>query len=262
MSAAASGEAGAEVAAACPMSRLSATMPAMPRVLHDLACIDDRRPSPYCWRSKYALAHKGLEFETRPQGFLDIPGLYGGGHKTVPILDDGGRVIPDSWAIADYLDTTYPDRPRLFATPTERALCRFTEAWLFGALAPLLFPMIALDIHDHARPADRAYFRESREQRLGRSLEAAAAGREERLATVRASLSPLRLTLTVQGQRFVSGEQPGYADYIAAGFLLWVASVTTLPLFEHDDPVVAWFERVRDLHGELGRSAPMYAIAV
>lgn len=234
----------------------------MPRVLHDLACIDDRRPSPYCWRSKYALAHKGLEFEARPTGFGDIPRLYGGGHKTVPILDDDGRVVPDSWAIADYLDHAYPDRPPLFAGPNERALCRFTEAWLFGALTPLLVPMLALDIHDHARPEDRAYYRESREQRLGRSLEAAAAGREERLEAVRAALNPLRLTLTVQGQRFISGEHPGYADYIAAGFLMWAASVTTLPLFERDDPVVAWFERVRNLHGGLGRTAPMYAIAV
>ncbi|WAS95625.1 glutathione S-transferase N-terminal domain-containing protein [Nannocystis punicea] len=233
----------------------------MPRILHDLACLDDRRISPYCWRSKFALAHKGLEFEARPQGFLDIPRLYGGGHRTVPILDDDGHVVPDSWAIADYLDARYPDRPRLFEGPAERALCRFTEAWLFGAFVSELFPMVALDIHDHARPEDRAYFRENREQRLGRSLEAATEGREERLPDLRSRLQPLRITFAVQGQPFLSGEQAGYADYIAAGVLFWVASVTTLPLLERDDPVVEWFERMRDLHGGLGRTTPMYAIA-
>lgn len=233
----------------------------MPRILHDLACLDDRRLSPYCWRSKYALAHKGLEFEARPHGFLDIRQLYGGAHRTLPILDDDGRVVHDSWAIADFLDTHYPDRPPLFSGPAERALCRFTEAWLFGALAPLLLPMLALDIHDHAHPSDRAYFRDSREKRLGRSLEAAAAGREEQLSELRAALSPLRLTFTAQGQQFLSGDRAGYADYIAAGIFLWAASVTTLPLLERDDPVVAWFERMRDLHDGLGRTAPMYAIA-
>jgi glutathione S-transferase len=232
----------------------------MPRILHDLALIADRRPSTYCWRAKYALAHKGLAFETKPQGFLEIPRLYGGGHETLPILEDDGRVIGDSWAIADYLDTTYPDRPPLFATSMERALCRLIDAMLLATLRAPLFPMIALDIHDHTRPEDRAYFRESREKRLGCSLEAAAAGREQRLESVRAALSPLRLTL--QDQRFLSGEQPGYADYIAVGFLLWVASVTTLPLLERDDPAIAWFERMRDLHGGLGRTSPMYSIAV
>ncbi|WP_263430009.1 hypothetical protein [Nannocystis pusilla] len=34
-----------------------------------------------------------------------------------------------------------------------------------------------------------------------------------------------------------------------------------LPRLERDDSVVAWCERVRELHGGLGRAAPMYAIA-
>ena len=38
--------------------------------LYDLAgAEDDRRFSPYCWRIKLALAHKGLEFETIPWRF-------------------------------------------------------------------------------------------------------------------------------------------------------------------------------------------------
>lgn len=233
----------------------------MRRILHDLVGIDDRRPSPFCWRAKFALAHKGLEFEARPVSFADIPGLCGGGHKTVPILEDGERVIGDSWAIADHLDEAYPDRPRLFASAAERALCRFTEAWAFSAVTPVLFPMIVRDIHEHALPQDRAYFRASREQRLGRTLEEVAAGREQKLEALRASLGPVRLTLTYQGQPFLAGDRPGYADYIVAGILLWAASVSTLPLLAPDDPVIGWFERVRDLHGGVGRASPTHAIA-
>src|SRR4051794_33462188 len=96
--------------------------------LFDLRGRDDRRPSPYCWRIKFALSHKGLPFEAVPVGFTDIPTLLGGAYETVPIIDDGGRTVGDSWAIADYLDEAYPDRPRLFGSPTERELCRYVEA--------------------------------------------------------------------------------------------------------------------------------------
>jgi glutathione S-transferase len=234
-------------------------MAAMSLVMHDLVCLDDRRPSPFCWRIKYALAHKGLTFTARPVAFTDIPQLCGGGYATVPILEDGARVIHDSWAIADYLDTAYPDRPALFATPVERALCRFTEAWLIDMFHHV-FPIYVRDIHDHALERDRPYFRESRERRLGRTLEEASADRESRLPAARASLAPLRLMLLHQGQPFIAGAAAGFADYIVAGMLLWIASIGTLPLLTADDPVVAWFERMRDLYGGLGRTGPMHPI--
>jgi glutathione S-transferase len=229
------------------------------RILHDLVCIDDRRPSPFCWRIKYALAHKGLAFEARPVGFTEIPRLCGGGFKTVPILEDDGRVIHDSWAIADHLDAAYPERP-LFASPAERGLCRFTEAWLIEVFQQV-FPIYVGDIHDHTLAGDRAYFRDSRERRLGRTLEEVTAGREARIAAARASLGPLRLMLQHQGQRFMAGEQAGFADYMTAGVLLWISSVATIPLLAADDPIVDWFNRMRGLYGGLGYSSPTYAIA-
>jgi glutathione S-transferase len=206
------------------------------------------------------LAHKGLPFETRPVRFLEIASIPVDGPKTVPIIDDGGRLVADSWAIADYLDSAYPDRPKLFGVPAERSLCRYLEASLFTATFPVLFPMYAKDVHDHAFEEDRAYFRETREKRLGRTLEEGCAGREERLEQVRAGFQALRMTLAL-GQPFLSGEQPGYADYMVAGFLLWIASIATLPLLKADDALLPWLERVRDLYGGLGRTATFNALA-
>ena len=40
------------------------------RILYDLAgAQDDRRFSPYCWRTRMALAHKGLSVDTVPWRF-------------------------------------------------------------------------------------------------------------------------------------------------------------------------------------------------
>ena len=40
--------------------------------MHDLAGEDpDLRFSPYCWRTRFALAHKGLPVETVPWRFTD-----------------------------------------------------------------------------------------------------------------------------------------------------------------------------------------------
>jgi glutathione S-transferase len=230
-------------------------------LLHDLAALDGRRPSPFCWRAKYALAHKGLAFEASPVSMTDIRKLYGGAHETVPIIEDGERTVCDSWAIADYLDEAYPDRPRIFASPGERGLCRFIEASMFPSVVVHLFYAYVKDIHDVLPEKDRVYFRESREKRLGCALEEAAAGREARIENARAGLESLRVMLGQLGQPFVAGESPGYGDYVVASFLLWIASVATAPLLRADDPLLAWFERVRDLHGGIGRTATVNAIA-
>jgi hypothetical protein len=52
---------------------------------------------------------------------------------------------------------------------------------------------------------------------------------------------------------FIAGESPGYADYIALGGFLWVASVSTLPLLAKDDPLGPWLERGMDLYGGMAR---------
>ena len=72
----------------------------MPIALYDLAGQGDRRFSPYCWRIRMSLAHKGLDYETRPTGFSKIASICGGGYKTVPVIDDGGKVMSESFDIA------------------------------------------------------------------------------------------------------------------------------------------------------------------
>ena len=85
------------------------------RKLYDLAAADSEvRFSPYCWRTKLALAHKGLTTETIPWRFIEKDVIAFSGSKLVPVLIDGEKTVSDSQVIAEYLEATYPDAPSLF----------------------------------------------------------------------------------------------------------------------------------------------------
>ncbi|HEX4389843.1 MAG TPA: glutathione S-transferase N-terminal domain-containing protein [Steroidobacteraceae bacterium] len=224
--------------------------------LYELVLEDGRSASPYVWRIRYALAHKGVAFQSRPLGFTDIPGQFGGRFKTVPILEHGDTVLNESWQIAEYLDRAFPQRP-LFSSAAENATVRLAEACLDADVLRRMFFIYVLDVHDAARPADRAYFRTSRERYLkATTLEAFTAERASHLPKLRAALAPLRSRLAQHP--FLGGTEPNYADYIVLGYFHWVASVATLPLLARDDEVLrAYLERGFDLYGGLGRDARM-----
>lgn len=222
--------------------------------MHDLAGADpDLRFSPYCWRTRMALAHKGLSVETIPWRFTDTAALAFSGQGRVPVIRDGERVVFDSWAIAEYLEDTYPDRPSLFGGPMGRAHARFVNAWADGVVLGGIARLIVRDLLDVVAPQDKSYFRESREARFGMTLEQVQAGRDERVAEFRASLLPARLVLGKQG--WLGGEVPSYADYILFGTLQWPRCTSRFEMLADDDPVAAWRERMLDLFDGLGRKA-------
>jgi glutathione S-transferase len=227
-------------------------------VLYDLCGADpDVRFSPHCWKIKMALAHKGLAFETRPTPFTKVPDIGGGFSKTVPVIDDGGRLVRESFDIAVYLEETYPDRPSLFGGEGGRSEAKFIESWALTEVHPLLLTLIVLDIHNQLGPDDQAYFRDSREKRLARVLEEIQTGREDRVAAFREKLSPMRLML--KRQPFMGGAAPLFADYILFGALQWARVVSPFPVLAPDDPVTAWFDRCLALHGGIGASMPAAA---
>ena len=141
--------------------------------LYDLAAAEsERRFSPYCWRIKLALMHKGLPFDTIPWRFTEKNAIAFSGQGRVPVLIDGDQVVFDSWTIANYLEARYPDRPSLFRGDGGRAVTRFVNAWADVVLVGGILRLIVTDILTHLDEKDRAYFRETREKRLGATLEA------------------------------------------------------------------------------------------
>ncbi|MFG6138150.1 glutathione S-transferase N-terminal domain-containing protein [Halomonas sp. B23F22_10] len=224
----------------------------MTRELYDLCGIDERlRFSPYCWRARYALAHKGLDVQTRPWRFSEKEALAFSGQGQVPVLVDGDEVVHDSYEIMRYLDRAYPESPLLGEGPAE-ARARFFKHYAERSLAPAILRTVVMDLFNAIHPDDRAYFRETREARLGCSFEefhSPAKG----LSQLDTALAPLRGRL--EEADFLDGDAPGGADYLVFGFFMWAHCVSSADLVSNADPVYAWRERMLDLYDGLGREA-------
>jgi glutathione S-transferase len=220
--------------------------------LYDLAGADDERLfSPYGWRVKMALAQKGLPFEVVPWRFTEKDAIAFSGQELVPVLVDGERVVCDSWKIALYLDERYPAGPALMDSAQARGAILAFKFWCERTVHAALTPVIVLDVHASLHAKDKAYFRESREKRLGKTLEAAASTPEQSLAAFRKALDPVRPVLTAQG--YFGGDAPSFADFILFGAFQWARAVSPIRLLEPDDPVFAWRERLLDAHGGFAR---------
>ena len=57
--------------------------------LYDLVLESGCTISPFVWRTKYALKHKGFEIESVPSGFTGIAELTGGFSDRLPVIVDG-----------------------------------------------------------------------------------------------------------------------------------------------------------------------------
>lgn len=227
----------------------------MTLVLYDLAGRDPAvRFSPYCWRIKLALAHKGLAHEARPWRFTDKASIAQAGSKTTPVIDHDGHWLGESWKIAVYLDATFPARP-LMASEAERRLTRAFSTWVDHSVLPSFARQIVSDIPPVLDAADVSYFRESREARFGRPLHEVTADRDQTLSQLRQMLAPPRMA--VENGGFLAGNAAGYADYVLFAAFQWVRAVNARQLLAAGDPLDHWRRRMLDLYDGLAARAPV-----
>lgn len=221
----------------------------MTRRLFELCGADPaQRFSPFAWRIRMALAHKGLEAEFVPWRFTDKQAIAHAGSIRVPVLEDGDTVLADSWQIAQYLDATYPEAP-LFRGIDEARLFVF---WVETAVMPTLLPGILEGLFDSLHEKDRTYFRESREKRFGRRLEEVYLDLATARDHVGGILTPARMKLAESP--FLGGEAPLYVDYALFGALQWARVSSPHELLpDPADPMRQWRERMLDLYDGLGR---------
>jgi glutathione S-transferase len=232
---------------------------AMTLKLYELVGTDATRPfSPYCWRTRLALAHKGLAAESIPWRFTEKEAIAPHGSEKVPVLLHDDAPVIDSWVIANYLEETFPNRPSLFGGAGGRAMARMLNWWGDVVVIAGIFPLIIADVPQNLDAVDASYFRSTREARFGRSLEAMMAGREQAVSGFRKTLEPMRLTLRTQA--FLGGAAPNYADYIMFGGFQWARAVSPFRLLEEADPIFAWREKLLDAFDGMARKSPGFAV--
>ena len=220
--------------------------------LYELVLNEGRSVSPFVWRAKMALAHKGLAFESCPVLMSDKPAIAFSGGKTVPVMRDGETVVRDSWKIAEYLEAAYPQGPSLFGGPIGQGLCHTFNVWADRTLVPAVMPIIVADVFERIDPADREFFRGMMEGFLKCRLEDTVAGRDKAIERLGRTLDPLRAV--IKRQPFVCGAAPAYADYIVFSVFQWARVGSPAALLGADDPLAAWRERILDLHAGCARN--------
>jgi len=204
--------------------------------------------SPFVWRVKLALAHKGLDYESVPLNFTEIRETLGfADSKIVPVLVDGETIIKDSWDICCYLEDAYPDLPKLFKDRDAAKLFNFQM--MMPLLSPL-FRTIVADIFDVIDDKDEDYFRSTREPRIGCTIEEAAIDYEQSLSTFKAGLWPYSQYL--KEADFLCGDYPAFHDFALYGMFLWARATSDKKLIESDDPLSAWLDRMDQQFDGLG----------
>ena len=133
--------------------------------------------------------------------------------------------VADARVIAQYLDDTYPDTPKLLPENLKAGI-DITTAWVWDNIIMPLIPLIVPQAYHLVNPGpNKDYFRASREMFLGAKLEDVSPPekREAQWVPVKAALNKLAGWMDQNGpdKPFVFGDQFTYADCFLIGFLAW-----------------------------------------
>ncbi|MEM0981838.1 MAG: glutathione S-transferase family protein [Cyanobacteria bacterium P01_H01_bin.58] len=192
--------------------------------------------SAYSEKVRLILDYKQLPYtvtEVTPGvGQIDLYRMSG--QRKVPVLKDGTEIIPDSTAIARYLDEKYPDRPLIPVDPQQQGLCLALEDWadeslgiqgrkaMIGAFSKhpnfrtALLPTTTPDLVKNlvgAVPGDVLSL-------LGTGVGFGPEDIKEANNILKQALESLCLMLT--NSPYLLGDQPTLADFAVAGITMYV----------------------------------------
>lgn len=207
-------------------------------MLYERAGLDGLCPSPVCWRSRIALALKGIEVERQPLRFADVDRLEAlTGSRTVPVLAADGAMVAGSDAIAARLDAMAPGLPPLIGEGIAAAGADVERE--FGSR---IGPLVGADFMRRLLPEDRDYYKQSREARFGKTfeeLEALRPGLELDLAFSLGRLEP-----QLDEHRYLGGDEIGWLDIVVYSYVAWIGFASPRSVPELVNPVRTWFERL------------------
>jgi len=192
--------------------------------------------SHYCEKVRLVLDYKQLPYKTIEvsPGIGQIELYRLSGQRQVPVLKDGDEIVPDSTAIALYLDSKYPEKPIIPTDPKQKGLCLMMEAWadesiglngrkaMIGAfnqhpnfrtaLLPLSTPEVVKNVVGSV-PSDLLSL-------LGAGAGFGGDAVKQATDILKQDLESLCLILGTQP--YLCGEQPTLADFAVAGLSMYL----------------------------------------
>lgn len=194
--------------------------------------------SPNTWKTRLCLLHKGVKFETVPTTLLDFRGILSQRSNqpeiSAPAIElPDGTFIYDSFRIAEWLETAYPDAPSLFTGDGKvsrdariehvamgKNYARLIDLGL-GASKPewavwfeLFFPHL-----DCLMQGDelRTYFTSDVRHGPQGYQKLLKLDRQELIRRAKANVQPLAQVLRERSGEYFQGKFPGQVDYVVFG---------------------------------------------
>jgi len=153
-----------------------------------------------------------------------------GDYYSLPAIHDAstGIYISDSILIAEYLEKTYPDTPKVFPHNTLALQSAFGEA--LGGNLTALWNFIVPAIYDKLHPSSQEYFRRTREKSFGKAIEDITPKGEVAVAQwakFEEGMRNVDAWYVKNGGKgpFLLGETPSWADIVVASCLVWMRIV-------------------------------------
>ncbi|KAF5334050.1 hypothetical protein D9758_017508 [Tetrapyrgos nigripes] len=140
---------------------------------------------------------------------------------TLPAIVDPstGVALADSFAIAEYLDKTYPDKPLLMPSHTKALQTAFNEAVL--AHVRPIFPFVLVKFCGLVHPVSEEYFRRTRIVLFGKSVdEMVPQGENAKEEWKKLEEGFGKIAGWMKEDEFVMGDTVSFADFVVGGWLI------------------------------------------
>ncbi|MGF1460756.1 MAG: glutathione S-transferase family protein [Leptolyngbyaceae cyanobacterium] len=192
--------------------------------------------SAYSEKVKLILDYKQLPYKTTEvtPGVGQIELYQMSGQRKVPVLKDGNDIIPDSTAIARYLDDKYPDRPVMPTDGRQKGLALALEDWADESLG--IHGRKAMIGAFSQHPNFRTALLPTATPDVVKTLVGAVPGDVLSILGIGAGFGPdavkestgilkqalEALCLMLSQQPYLVGEQPTLADFAVAGLTMYI----------------------------------------
>ncbi len=192
--------------------------------------------SHYSEKVRLLLDYKQLPYKTIEvtPGIGQIDLYRMSGQRQVPVLKDGDEIIPDSSAIARYLDKKYIERPLIPVDAHKKGLCLIMEAWADESIGPNARKVMigAFNQHPNFRTALLPISTPDVVKTVvgavpGDVLNLLGAGAGFGADAVKSATEILRqdleaLCLILETQAYLCGDEPTLADFAVAGLSMYI----------------------------------------